>query len=154
MSHTWAITLLCMALVIVSALLLIIWRMSYELRRRRENQIQEQAQAEYQCLSNLNVIGRAMQEGQMDLMEGCLRARVIIDILDADWWKDDELSVIAQVSDSASHLHTHQARSALTARERMQEDRHRLQVVSEHETAILQAARRLVDRTDNGLAPR
>ncbi|WP_299261992.1 DUF2489 domain-containing protein [uncultured Kushneria sp.] len=148
-SHIWAVTLLCMALIIVGVLLLIIWRMSRELRRRREHQIKEQAQAEYQCLSNLNVIGRAMQEGQMDLMEGCLRARVIIDILDSGWWKDDELAVIAQISDSASHLHTHQARSALTARERMQEDRHRLQIVSEHETAILQAARKLVGRTDH-----
>lgn len=138
-----------MALVIVGVLLAIIWRMSRELRRRKQFQEQEKAQAEYQCLSNLNVIGRAMQEGQMDLAEGCLRARVMIDILDAGWWEDSELAVIAQVSEDISHLHTHQARSTLTARERMQEDRQRLEVVSKHEVGILQAARRLVDRTNH-----
>lgn len=152
MSQTWAVILLCIAFLIVGVLLSIIWRMSRELRRRRARQAQEKAQAEYQCLSNLNVIGRAMQEGQMDLVEGCLRARVIIDILDAGWWKDDKLTVIAQVSDSTSHLNTHQARSALTARERMHEDRQRMQVVSENETAILQAARQLVSRTDSVIA--
>lgn len=151
-SQTWAMTLLCLALLIVGVLLAVIWRMSLELRRRRARQAREKAQAEYQCLSNLNVIGRAMHEGQMDLVEGCLRARVIIDILDAGWWEDDKLAVIAQVSDSTAHLNTHQARSALTARERMQEDRQRLQVVNEHEAAILQAANHLVSRTDNVVA--
>ncbi len=146
-SQTWAITLLCLAVVIVGALVVIVLRMSRELRRRRQRQMQEKAQAEYQCLSNLNVIGRAMQAGQMDLVEGCLRARVIIDILDADWWQDEQLAVIALVSDGTTHLHTHQARSTLTARERMQEDRHRLQLVSEHEANILQAAQQLISRT-------
>ncbi|WP_170140500.1 DUF2489 domain-containing protein [Kushneria indalinina] len=149
MSQIWAMSLLGMALVIVGVLLAVIWRMSRELRRRRQRQEEEQAQAEYQCLSNLNVIGRAMQEGQMDLAEGCLRARVIIDILDAGWWEDEELAVIALVSDNTAHLHTHQARSTLTARERMQEDQHRLQVVDKHEADILQAARKLIRRTDH-----
>ncbi|GHC20647.1 hypothetical protein GCM10010082_10720 [Kushneria pakistanensis] len=139
--------LLCLAIVIVGVLLLIILRMSRELRRRRQRQLQEKAQAEYQCLSNLNVIGRAMQEGQMDLVEGCLRARVIIDILDAGWWQDDQLTVIELVSDSTAHLHTHQARSTLTARDRMQEDQHRLQIISQHEEDILKAARQLISRT-------
>ncbi|WP_456267355.1 DUF2489 domain-containing protein [Kushneria sp. AK178] len=149
MSQTWAIALLCMALVIVGVLLVVIWRMFRELRRRKMRRQQEQAQAEYQCLSNLNVIARAMQEGQMDLAEGCLRARVIIDILDDGWWEDDELAVIARVSDSTSHLHTHQARSTLTARERMQEDQNRMEIISTHEAAILDAARNLIARTDH-----
>ncbi|MFC0338559.1 Protein of unknown function [Kushneria avicenniae] len=149
MSQVWAIMLLCVAIAIVGILLAIVWRMYGELQRRRLRQEQEQAQAEYQCLSNLNVIGRAMQEGQMDLVEGCLRARVIIDILDSGWWQDKELGIIADVSDSVAHLHTHQARSALTARERMQEDRYRLQVINEHEDNILVAARNLIDRTSH-----
>lgn len=140
------VILLMAALLAVTGLAWVALRMTREVARRRQAQRQRMLAGERRCLDGLQVIGRALLAGQVDVVEGCLRARVLIDHVDPALFEDAEIAVIARVSDETAHLHTHQARAALSPRARFEEDRCRTRVADRHHPAIMVAARRMAMR--------
>lgn len=146
MSDLAILILLTFAFLIVAGLAFKAFRMTREVGRRRKAQRLEMLANESRCLDSLQVIGRALLADQMDVVEGCLRARVMIGHVDPALFEDPELSVIVRVSDETAHLHTHQARAALSPRARLDEDRCRIRVADEHHPAVMVAARRMAMR--------
>jgi len=145
MSETTAWLLLGGGLVIVIGLggyALSLWR---EVGRRELFRREEVRRANDNCLESLDVIARAMLADQVDLVEGSLRCKVLLEIIDPVLLERSAFHVFVGVHRRTAHLHTHSARRALTPRQRMQEDRQRLAVAGELRQAIRDAARAVID---------
>lgn len=121
---------------------LTLWR---EVRRREAFRRDEIRRANDNCLDSLGMIASAMQAEQVDLIEGSLRCKVLLEIIDPSLLDRSEFRVFAEVHQRTGHLHTHSARQALTPRERMHEDRQRLTVEEELRGSVLEAAGAVID---------
>ncbi|MCM2130742.1 DUF2489 domain-containing protein [Larsenimonas rhizosphaerae] len=143
MSAIWLWVILAACILTVAGLALYAHRLWKEVRVRQARAASEVERARVQCLANLDVISRAMLADQVDLVEGVLRACVIIDILDSTLFEREPLKVLPEIREKTAHLHTHQSRSELPARERMKEDRERLNIAGNYRDRIHAAAMEL-----------
>ncbi|MFC0268468.1 DUF2489 domain-containing protein [Kushneria aurantia] len=146
MPEVLALILLVVGIVIVAALTGVAWRQYRELRRRHDASRHEVLKRQQHCIDSLEVIGRAMLAEQMDLVEGCLRSRVIVDHLNPELLREEPFEVIARVSEEADHLHTHQARARLSPAQRMREDGERIELADRYRDRIMRAAQTMADR--------
>lgn len=141
MSDTLALVLLCIALAVVAALMVYAWSLWREVRRRQAFRRDEVRRANDNCLESLDAIASAMVHEQVDLTEGALRCKVLLEIIDPALLERDSFNVFVVIHERTAHLHTHSARKALKPRERMLEDRQRVAIESDHREALLAAAR-------------
>ena len=141
MSATLFWSLAGLAAVIVAGLgayAVTLWR---EVRRREAFRQEEIRRAHQNCLDSLGAIAAAMRAEQVDLVEGALRCKVLLEIIDPALVEREAFRVFASVHAETQHLSTHSSRNALTPRQRMDEDRQRLAVEDANRPALLDAAR-------------
>lgn len=145
MNDTTAWLLLASGIIVICGLGgygLSLWR---EVKRRdlfRRNEIRR---ANDNCLESLDTIARAMLADQMDLTEGSLRCKVLLEIIDPGLLDRPTLHVFAEVHRRTAHLHTHSSRRALTPDQRLHEDRERLAVEEEMRASVLDGALAVID---------
>jgi hypothetical protein len=145
MSETAAWLLLGAGVIAVIALggyAMVLWR---EVKRREALKKAEVQRANDNCLQSLELIATAMLNEQVDSIEGSLRCKVLLEIIEPALVARSSFQVFAEVHQRTSHLHTHSARRELSPRERMREDRERLVVEDELRDSILQAAHAVLD---------
>lgn len=145
MSEITAWLLLGAAAIVVVGLgsyALTLWR---EVKRREAFRRDEIRRANDNCLESLGMIASAMLVEQVDLIEGSLRCKVLLEIIDPGLLDRPEFRVFGEVHQRTGHLHTHSARQALTPRERLQEDRQRLAVEDELQGSVREAAGAVLD---------
>lgn len=145
MSETTGWVLLGIAFIVLAGLgsyAFTLWR---EVKRREVFRRDEVRRANDNCLESLGLIANAMLCEQIDLTEGSLRCKVLLEIIDPRLIEHSSFQVFAEVHQRTIHLHTHSARQALTPRERLQEDRVRLAVEKELHGSLLEAARAVLD---------
>lgn len=145
MSEVTAWLLLGAAAIVVVGLgsyALTLWR---EVKRREAFRRDEIRRANDNCLESLGMIASAMLVEQVDLVEGSLRCKVLLEIIDPGLLDRPEFRVFGEVHQRTGHLHTHSARQALTPRERLQEDRQRLAVEDELQGNVREAAGAVLD---------
>ena len=82
MSLTISIILAVIAIIIIAGLAFYALKLRREVKVREARREQELIQARANCLESLEAIARAMQAGQVDMVEGGLRCKVLIEILD------------------------------------------------------------------------
>ncbi|WP_340148191.1 DUF2489 domain-containing protein [Modicisalibacter xianhensis] len=119
-----------------------LWR---EVKRREALKKDEVRRANDNCLQSLELLATAMLNDQVDPIEGSLRCKVLLEIIDPALIERSGFRIFGEVHQRTSHLHTHSARRELSPRERMREDRERLAVEDELRDSILQAARNVLD---------
>lgn len=149
MSPTISIILAIIALIIIAGLGYYALKLRREVKVREARREEEFKQARANCLESLEAIARAMQAGQVDLVEGGLRCKVLVEILDTSLAEDEVIGVFGTLHGRVSHLHTHSARQALSPRERMTEDRERAAVEEELAERLQQAADRVLENMDH-----
>lgn len=145
MNTPLAIGLAALALLIIAGLSGYAWSLWREVKRREAFRAEEVRRAHEQCLEGLDAVARAMLSEQVDITEGALRCKVMLDIIDPRLVERDAFRVFAEVHARTSHLHTHSARQALSPRERFQEDKQRLAVEDELKPSALVAARAVLE---------
>lgn len=107
----------------------------------RQIALQEvEQQARVKTLENVHIVARALLAGQVDVMEASLRIRTLIDIIEPDWFRLDEMKVFDEITRRGAHFATHQARKDLPRQERMQQDVERLALEGEYHDAALAGA--------------
>ncbi|WP_251978026.1 DUF2489 domain-containing protein [Salinicola avicenniae] len=143
MSSFLAWILLTLAVLVVAGLALYAWRLWREVDRRKTFRQAEIARANRNCVESLDALSQAMIGRQIDLVEGALRCRVLLDIIDGDLIEREPWQVLAEVHQEAAHLKTHQSRRELTPRQRHREDLEREAIASRHEVRLHEAAREL-----------
>ncbi|SEI41981.1 Protein of unknown function [Allopseudospirillum japonicum] len=136
-----AYLLLALALLIICALsayALHLWRKVARVEKFRAYEAQ---QARIHILENLEVVARALKEGQINLTEACLRIYVLLDLYEegAHWSQQASWQVFQRVHQAAQAWATHQAREALDSKEKYQQDKARRALEEQLEEEILQA---------------
>ena len=132
------------ALLTIAGLAFYAYRLWREVKRREAFKLDEVRRAHEQCLTSLEIIARAMLEGQMDLIEGALRCKVLLEIIDPALIQRRSFNVFYVVYSRTTHLHTHSARKDLTSEARRQEDRERQTVAEEFASPLASAAREIL----------
>lgn len=143
MSLSLAFILVALAIILVLGLSVYAWRLWREVGRREAFRLEEIALANQNCVDSLDAISRAMIERQVDLVEGALRCKVLLDIIDNRLIEREAWQVFLRVQREAASLHTHQARRELSPRERHREDRQRAAIARAHEQSLHHAATEL-----------
>lgn len=137
-------SLVVLAVLVVAGLVGYAWRLWREVQRREAAQREEIARAHRNCLESLEAIATAMQGDQVDLVEGALRCKVMLDIIDPALLEREDFKVFAEVYQRTEHLHTHSARQDLSAKQRFAEDRERIALQEERYTELHEAARQVL----------
>ncbi|QTF91190.1 DUF2489 domain-containing protein [Halomonas sp. BM-2019] len=141
MNTTTALVLVGLGLAIIAGLAAYAFTLWREVRRRRAYREEEEQRAHDNCLENLELVASALIQEQVDVTEGAWRCKVLLEILDPRLLEREAFRPFGEVHARTRHLHTHQARQALSPRERFKEDRERLAVEEEFRDAVLDAAR-------------
>lgn len=149
MTTTTVLVLAGLGLVIIAGLAAYAVTLRREVRRREAFRQEEEQRARDNCLENLELVASALLQEQVDVTEGAWRCKVLLEILEPSLLEREAFRPFGEVHERTRHLHTHEARQALTPKERFKEDRERLAVEDECREAVLEAARAaLVFRRD------
>ncbi len=140
MSSTVALLLLAVALMVIAGLGGYAYSLRKEVKRREAFRIEEEQRAQQNSLENLDYVVSALVQEQVDITEGSWRCKVLLEIVDPGLAERPEFQAFAEVYNRTRHLKTHSARKQLTPRERMREDKERLEVEAEMRPAVLAAA--------------
>lgn len=140
MSSTVALLLLAVALMVIAGLGGYAYSLRKEVKRREAFRIEEEQRAQQNSLENLDYVVSALVQEQVDITEGSWRCKVLLEIVDPSLAERPEFQAFAEVYNRTRHLKTHSARKQLTPRERMREDKERLEVEAEMRPAVLAAA--------------
>ena len=141
MTTTTVLILSGVAMAIIAGLAAYAFTLWREVRRRRAFRVEEEQRAHENCLENLELVASALLQEQVDVTEGSWRCKVLLEILDPRLLERDAFRPFGEVHARTRHLHTHDARMALSPKERFKEDRERLAVEDELRGAVLEAAR-------------
>ncbi len=149
MTTMTALALAGLGLAIIAGLGAYAFTLWKEVRRREIARQEEEQRARDNCLENLEMVASALLQEQVDVTEGCWRCKVLLEILEPSLLERDAFRPFGEVHARTRHLHTHEARRALSPKERFKEDKERLAVEEEMREAVLEAARAaLVFRRD------
>lgn len=140
MSLSLAVGLSLLAMLVIVALSVYAWRLWREVERRKARREEEVARANRNCIESLQALSQAMLERQVDMVEGALRCKVLLDIIDHRLTERDGWRVFREVQAEAEHLHTHQARRELSPKDRHREDKEREAIAARHEHSLHHAA--------------
>ncbi|WP_404417780.1 DUF2489 domain-containing protein [Marinospirillum sp.] len=126
-----------------------------QVAQAKENREKETRQARSNILENLEILARALEDEQMNPTEGCLRVRVLLDLLDEGGHVlREDLVIFDQVHQKAKHLATHQAREDLPKDEKEKQDQERRALEEQFEAQIKQGATALRSFCENqGVKP-
>lgn len=144
MTTTTALVLLALGLAIIAGLSAYAYTLWREVKRREAFSEAELRRAHENCLTNLEIVASSLLQEQVEVTEGAWRCKMLLEILDPSLLEKPAFQPFGEVFARTRHLHTHSARKALTPRERMHEDRERLQVEDEWRAAVLQAAEQVM----------
>lgn len=132
--------LIVLGLLLIGGLATYAWRLWREVSRREAFRKAEIARAEQNCVVSLDALSKAMVERQIDMVEGALRCKVLLDIIDHRLAEREHWRVLQEVQNEAAPLHTHQARRDLSSRERHREDLMREGIAERHDQRLHDAA--------------
>ncbi|MFP1683550.1 DUF2489 domain-containing protein [Alloalcanivorax sp. C16-1] len=125
-------------LAIGAALGALVWRW---MARRQERA--RQAARYRELVDSLDVLSRALLQGQVDSSEASIRMAVLLDCLPADVAPKVDLAAIHQLAEACDDFDRGEARQRLTPAERNRQDLARLQLEDDQNPAVLAAAGRL-----------
>ncbi|WP_256930716.1 DUF2489 domain-containing protein [Pseudomonas sp. ABC1] len=139
------ISLYCAALLLIVALSVYagwLWHKVWQ-RRRQATQLQQRRRAV--LAADLRILATSLLEGQLPLIEGAIRIKVLLDNHDPVLTGDPQVAVLHQIYSATAHIPTHAAWKALgrDERRRFEADLHALDV--QHGEDVRRAARWLLD---------
>ncbi|NQD93739.1 DUF2489 domain-containing protein [Pseudomonas sp. CrR25] len=100
--------------------------------------------------SDLQILAGSLLDGQLPLIEGAIRIKVLLDNYDSTLSQDTRCQVFHQLFEATAHVPTHAAWQALDKRVRRQHEKHFNELELQHKAAARSAARWLLDE---GLQP-
>ena len=138
-------TLLVVGVLIILALACYaIWLWRQVWRREQEMQVLRH-RTEASLLDQMDIVCRALVQGQMNVTEGALRLEALLDKLTMRPPEPLDLAAIHQLAADATGFDIGAARNALEAHERRAQDAARQQLESAQEAAVVASARRLLE---------
>ena len=145
MTTTTALVLLALGAAMIAGMGVYAFTLWREVKRRQMLQQDELQRAHSNCLENLEIVASSLLQEQVDVTEGAWRCKVLLEILDPQLLERPAFRPFGELYARTQHLHTHSARKALAPRDRMREDRERLEVEAELRQPVLKAAAEVLE---------
>lgn len=143
----WKLLLAVVAgLAIGVALGALVWR--WMALRQRGQQRQRHLAQHHNVIDSLEILSRALLQGQVDSSEASIRMSVLLHSLPADVRPKVDLAAIHQLAEACAGFHRGEQRQRLAPRERNRQDFARLQLEDEQADAVRAATARLHDVLD------
>ena len=102
------VALLSLFCVIMLTVVLLLWRRQrtrFKDNQQRIENLQVMLQEQYQHrVDSIRVIANAMDEGQCEFTEGCIRLKMLIDQLDPTLLEREELAIISHIYAETEHM--------------------------------------------------
>ncbi|MDX1367811.1 DUF2489 domain-containing protein [Pseudomonas sp.] len=144
MSTSTLLLLLAGALVVTALALyaLLLWRRVWAQRRDRE---QAEHQRRERLAGDLQILAGSLLDGQLPLIEGAIRIKVLLDNYDSALSRDTRCQVFHLLFEATAQVPTHANWKALEQTERRQHEKHFNELELQHKAAARTAARWLLD---------
>src|SRR5690554_302358 len=147
MSESVQWLLIVAGLCVSGILILFIIRQLRLLRSARQDRDAREARHSRQRLhlvESIQVLARTMLEDQVELSEGCIRIKVLLDNLAPELNEDPRFQIFQKMYESMEHMPTHEARQQTDKRFVRKLDHQRFRLERENQQAIRDAARALL----------
>jgi len=116
------------------------------LRAQRSQQDTKQAEQREYLIDSIKVIATTILENQVELSEGCIRIKVLIDHLDASLHEQDAFKIFEKMYRDTEHMPTHQARKNTDKNFINKLDQQRFALEKTHRDSIRKASVALLER--------
>ncbi len=143
--------LILLAVLIVGALAFYAAHLWRQVWARQHQQAQVRLAQRQRLHDDLRVLASSMLDGQLPLIEGAIRIKVLLDNYDSQLSLTPQAQVFQRLYDATAHVPTHADWQALSRAERRQHEARFAELNEAHQQQAHQAARWLLDE---GLATR
>jgi len=134
-------------LAVIAALCWFILKKSHELKTHQKQialkEAQQAEQREY-LTDSIKVIAMSMLDDQVELSEGCIRVKVLIDHLDAAMHELDDFKIFDIMYRATEHMPTHDARKQVDKNFINKLDQQRFALEQKHRVSIRKASKALL----------
>ncbi|WP_369959689.1 DUF2489 domain-containing protein [Pseudomonas benzenivorans] len=121
---------------------LLLWRRVWARQREQAHAAQERHQ---RLGGDLQLLAGSLLEGQLPLIEGAIRIKVLLDNYDSTLSQDARCEVFHRLFAATAHVPTHADWKALDKAARRQHEKHFNELELQHKAAARTAARWLLD---------
>ncbi|SFD78353.1 DUF2489 domain-containing protein [Phytopseudomonas straminea] len=143
--------LILLAVLIVGALALYAAHLWRQVWARQHQQAQVRLAQRQRLHDDLRVLASSLLDGQLPLIEGAIRIKVLLDNYDSQLSLMPQAQVFQRLYDATAHVPTHADWQALSRIERRQHEARFSELTEAHQQQAHEAARWLLD---TGLAAR
>ena len=140
--------LLLAGLIIIAALTcyaLTLWRRVWRIRTERQAQENERNE---RLAKDIQLIAQSLLNGQVPLIEGSIRIKVLLDNYAGPRREDLDLAIFTEIYDQTAHIPTHSGWKQLSAAERKLHSRLMETLERDHQEKVQQAASQLANGLD------
>ncbi|MEH6687517.1 MAG: DUF2489 domain-containing protein [Halopseudomonas sabulinigri] len=140
--------LLLAGLIIIAALTcyaLTLWRRVWRIRTERQAQENERNE---RLAKDIQLIAQSLLNGQVPLIEGSIRIKVLLDNYAGPRRDDLDLAIFTEIYDQTAHIPTHAGWKQLSAAERKLHSRLMETLERDHQEQVKQAASQLANGLD------
>jgi len=134
--------------IVILGLCRFIWSKSQVLKVHKDAQAQllsdKRKQDEY-LIGSLKVLTTTILDDQVELSEGCIRIKVLLDHLDAKLHENDNFKIFEEMYLATEHMPTHETRKNTDKHFTDKLDQQRFALEKKHRAAIRSAAKALMD---------
>ncbi|MGE8497736.1 MAG: DUF2489 domain-containing protein [Pseudomonas sp.] len=130
---------------------LYLWRRVWAQQRARRQTEREQHE---RLGSDLQILAGSLLDGQLPLIEGAIRIKVLLDNYDSALSRSERCQVFHHLFDATAHVPTHAQWKALDKTERRHHEKRFNELELQHKAAARAAARWLLDEGLNHPAQR
>lgn len=95
---------------------------------------------------SIKVIAQCLLDEQVDLSEGSIRIKVLLDHISPELHDDPNFNIFSIMYNATEHMPTHEARKQADKKLIRQLDKERLSLEEKHKNAILKAAQSLLHK--------
>lgn len=150
MSETFLWGFIAVGCVAILGLLIYIKTLMANLRKLKAEQerLQQQAESKQKALQldvveSLKVILSVLLDDQVDLSEGCIRIKVLLDNYDISLHEDERFKIFSVMAAELAHMPTHDARKQVDKKILRKLDEQRFKLEATHRDEIREAAKAL-----------
>lgn len=139
----WILAVLGIALIAGLAFYALhLWRRVWARQRARQQHDQERHE---RLGSDLQILASCLLDGQLPLIEGAIRIKVLLDNYDSQLSQNERCQVFHLLFEATAHVPTHADWKALEKTERRRHEKHFNELELQHKAAARSAARWLLD---------
>ncbi|PZW67611.1 uncharacterized protein DUF2489 [Pseudomonas sp. URMO17WK12:I1] len=137
--------LILLAVLIVGALAFYAAHLWRQVWARQRQQAEVRLAQRQRLHDDLRVLASSLLDGQLPLIEGAIRIKVLLDNYDSALTLAPQTQVFQQLYDATAHVPTHADWQALSRAERRQHEARFAELTEAHEQQAREAARWLLD---------